>query len=445
MNYGDLRERRYKLLQAEQQIQDQADLDNRSLTPGEAARSKALLDEAEDIGRQIKEMEIADPIHNRTGRISSPSMPDSSLSRYAASGPKEGLFNGPLNFADFGKCVKEAAFIGGRVDPRLVLNVPSTYSAEGVGADGGYAVPPEISRSIWEKVEAEDSLVKLTDSYSTTSNSMLWPADETTPWDATGGIQAYWEGEASQLQASKVALQNREIKLDKLTILVPVTSELMEDYPALDAYLNKKAAEKIDFKIKQKMLTGSGVGEPLGILNAASTITVAKETNQAASTIVAENVINMYARMYAPCRKTAVWLINQDIEPQLDQLMLRVKNQAGTDYVGGAIPLLYMPSGGLSGSPYNTLRNRPCLPTQACSALGDVGDIIFVDFKQYLTVTKRTGIQSDVSMHLFFDYDLFCFRFLLRFAGQPWWKDVIQPASDGANTLTWAVALAQRS
>lgn len=439
----DLRQKKAQLLTAQQQIVDQADYENRNMTPGEIKQSKALLDEAEHIANQIKQMEAADP-SNRLGRHTDAANPNPGFGGQYGGGPRDGGFSGPLNFAEFGRAVKEASFVGGRVDSRLIMNAPTTYSSEGVGADGGYAVPAEISQRIWEKVDNEDSFIKLTDNYSTTSNSMIWPADETTPW-SSDGIQAYWESEGKQLQESKVALENKEIKLHKLTILVPVTSELLEDYPSLDAYLNKKAAEKIDFKIKQKMLSGSGVGEPLGILSSSSLITIAKETNQAAGTIVAENIMKAYARMYAPCRKTAAWLMTQDAEPQLDQMMLRALNMAGTDYVGGAIPLLYMPPSGLSASPYSTLKGKPCLPTQACPALGTPGDITFVDFKQYLTVTKKTGIRSEISMHLYFDYDLFCFRFIIRFAGQPWWKDVIQPASAGANTLGWAVAIAQRA
>lgn len=331
--------------------------------------------------------------------------------------------------------------MGGNVDPRLVMNAPSTYSSEGVGADGGFAVPPEWRTEIWKKVAAEDSLFARTDQRPTSRNTMSFPADETTPWDASGGIQAYFESEGELFTQSKISLKTKTITLNKLTALVPVTEELLEDAPALDSYIRSKVAEKFDFKLNLKMVQGTGAGEPLGILNAASLVSVAKETSQAADTIVAENVMNMWSRLYAPLRNGAVWLINQDIEPQLWGMTLKVKDASGT--VVGGTPI-YMPPGGLSGSPYATLFNRPIIPTQACKTLGDKGDIILTNLQEYQTLYKVGGIRSDVSIHLWFDYNVAAYRFILRIAGQPKWASYITPR-DGASYPSWAVTLDERS
>ncbi len=115
-------------------------------------------------------------------------------------------------------------------------------------------------------------------------------------------------------------------------------------------------------------------------------------------------------------KRNAVWLINGDVEPQLMSMSF-----PGT---GTAVPV-YLPPGGLSGQPYGTLMGRPVISTEAAAALGDVGDISFVDLKQYMSVVKAGGIRQDVSIHLFFDYDVSAFRFVLRVGGQPWWNTAI--------------------
>jgi len=120
--------------------------------------------------------------------------------------------------------------------------------------------------------------------------------------------------------------------------------------------------------------------------------------------------------MYGPLRSNAVWLINQDIEPQLFTMSF--------EGINSSVPA-YMPANGLAGSPYATLMGRPVIPTQACSTLGDQGDIIFADWKQYLSATRTTGIRSDVSIHLWFDYDVVAFRFVMRIGGQAWWSSDI--------------------
>ena len=79
-------------------------------------------------------------------------------------------------------------------------------------------------------------------------------------------------------------------------------------------------SEEIGFKLDDSVVNGTGAGTPLGIMNAPCKVRVNKETGQAATTLVAENIEKMYARMYAPSVRSAVWLINQDVWPQIFQL-----------------------------------------------------------------------------------------------------------------------------
>ena len=103
-----------------------------------------------------------------------------------------------------------------------------------------------------------------------------------------------------------------------------------------------------------------------------------------------------------------------------------------------------MPPGGLSVAPFGTIYGKEVVPTEACQTLGDVGDIIFVNMKQYMTVRKTSGIRAETSVHLWFDQDMTAFRFILRVAGEPWWNSVIARAN-GTNTLSAYVTLAARA
>jgi HK97 family phage major capsid protein len=343
-------------------------------------------------------------------------------------------------FGEFAAAVRKAGLPGGGMDQRLLLNAPTTYSQEGVGADGGFAVPPDFRATIMEKVLAEDSLLARCDQMTSSSNTITFPTDETTPWQTSGGLQAYWEGENDQLAQSKVSLKETTVRLNKLAALVPVTEELMEDAGALDTYLRRRVPEKIDFAISKAIIQGTGVGQPLGIMNAPCLVSVAKRTagspDQAADTIEYDNIVKMYSRMYAPCRANAVWLINQDVEPALFSLAF---DNLATDKVP-----VYLPANGLSGQPYATLMGKPVIPTQACETLGDNGDIIFADLTKYLIALKGGGMRIDVSMHLYFDYDATAYRFIMRVGGLPWWSSYITPR-DGSSYLSCFVALAERA
>jgi HK97 family phage major capsid protein len=354
---------------------------------------------------------------------------------------------GKWGFRDFGEFAASVAHanprVSGSIDPRLrdIRNAPTTYGNEGSGADGGFAVPPDFRSTIMEKVMAEESLMSRTDQMTTSSNHITLPKDETTPWQTSGGFQVYWEGENDQLTQSKPQLKEETIKLNKLTALVPVTEELLSDAPSLDSYLRRKVPEKMDFAINLAIIQGTGVGKPKGILNADCLVSVAKDSStspvQPADTIRYKNIVAMWNRLYAPLRRNAVWLVNQDIETQLQQMEFPTTTGAS------AVPA-YMPPGGLSQAPYGTLMGRPVIATQACETLGDQGDIILSDLSQYITVMKTGGVRSDVSIHLWFDYDTVAFRFIMRIGGQPWWGSAIDPR-DGSTTYSCFVTLDERA
>jgi HK97 family phage major capsid protein len=394
------------------------------------------------IDAKSKQLEIRERVSNArqpAGRRATPEPLRNANGDRIVSTPSQPRINDPKggfkSFGDFAMAVQAGSGAAGEVDKRLRA-AATTFGSEGNGADGGFAVPQEFRTEIWKKVTGEDSLLSRCSPFQTGANNVTIPKDETTPWQSTGGVQAYWEGEGRQMTQSKPALENVSIRLSKLTALVPISEELLEDAPGIESYLNIKAPEKMQAKINTALIRGTGVGMPLGILRSPSLITVAKEGAQAAQTILFKNVSNMWSRMYAPCRRNAVWLINQDIEPQLDQM-------AFDPAAASKVPV-YLPAGGLSASPYATLKGRPVVPVEACSTLGTVGDLMLVDFQQYMALTKVGGIKSDVSMHLFFDQDLAAFKFVFRLAGQPWWGSAIQP-ENGAMTRSWAVALEDRA
>ena len=80
-----------------------------------------------------------------------------------------------------------------------------------------------------EEVLGEDSLLSRTDQWTTKSNMIVVPADETTPWATSGGIQAYWTSENDQKTQSKVALKELlQGVLDPETHLVPAIAGKME-------------------------------------------------------------------------------------------------------------------------------------------------------------------------------------------------------------------------
>ena len=465
MNIEEMKERLVELTTANDDLLAKATAEKRELTTEEEQQFDANAKEFDrvkaNIERLSKQADQTALLHGGTGRKTQADQPagkslsqDDSDDHYdglkrkpgtdirALAGPKNGGFK---SLGEMAVAVRMAGGPGGgRMDPRLErLAAPTTWANEGSGSEGGYAVPADFRTAIMEKVLGEQSLLSRTDQITVGGNTLTIPKDNGTPWGTTG-IRAYWGNEGGLKTQSRPAFTDMTLRLNKVYSLVPITDELAEDAPAMDSYLRRKAPEAIDFAINLAIVRGTGATQPLGILNSGALVTVSKETSQLADTIVANNIIKMWSRLYAPNRANAVWLVNQDIESMLYTLAM-----PGKDNTGAAVTEwgshVFIPAGGMSGNPYSTLFGRPVIPTQAASTLGDKGDIILADMSAYLTALKSgANPKVDVSIHLWFDYDMTAYRFVLRMTGQPWWDAPIDPLY-GSNTLSPFVALEERA
>ncbi len=348
-------------------------------------------------------------------------------------GLKVGTTKGSFGFTSMGEWTLAAMRSkAGKMDQRI-MNAPTTFGSEGINEEGGFAVPPDFRQAILKTILSEESLLSMCDQQTTTSNSLSLPLDHVSPWNTSDGVQAQWVGEGGTITGTKPKLGSLDTKLHKLAALVPVTEELLEDAPALSRWLTSKVPEKFTSAINEALINGNGIGKPVGMLNAACKVTVTASANAAANTVKAQNIVDMWARAYGPMRRNAVWLINQDVEAQLQTMVMP-----------GSSPSFpaYLPPGGLANAPYATLLGRPVVPIEACQALGTEGDIILAIPNQYLTVTKggNSGLRTDVSMHLYFDSDHTAFRFIIRVGGQSYWPSSIARAH-GSNTLSPIITL----
>lgn len=307
-----------------------------------------------------------------------------------------------------------------------------------VGSDGGFLVPPTFSMKIFERVYSDNQLIAKTDQYPIQGNSITFPRNaESSRADGSrwGGVRSYWVQEGSTITASQPTFGRLTLNLHKLATVVPLTSELKQDAGvALEAYLNKVFSSEIAFETGKAIYAGNGVGRPLGWLNSPCAITVSKEVGQIAATIVAQNIVKMWARRFAlgPSGQY-VWYVNQDTGPQINLMTLGI-NTAGI--------AVMMPPGGLSQGPYMTLMGAPVQEIEWASTLGTIGDICLCDASQYVTINNG-GPQTMSSLHIYFLTDQEAVRTTWRVDGQCWWASALTPYN-GTNTQSPIILLQTR-
>jgi HK97 family phage major capsid protein len=439
--YKNLVQERADLVAEAKALFGAAEVDDRELTEDERARDDqiaARLDVlAGEIGREERRREWERTVEPVTK--SSNALPRiSGMHDRAEDKPWE-------SFGEQLLAVRQASLAGGYVDPRLRYEAQLGANV-GVGSEGGFLLATQHTAGLWQRVYETGEIMGRTfkidignDADSVVINGMAETSRATgSRW---GGMQAYWVAEATNLTASQMAFRRLRFSPHKLAVLTYATGEMLRNPRTLESVINQVVPQEIAWMSENSFVRGVGGGQPLGILNADSTTTpasgafipVAAEAGQAAGTIVSENISNMWSRMWARSRANAVWLINQDCEPQLDALSVQVG-------VGG-VPV-YMPPGGLADAPYGRLKGRPVIPVEYCSTVGTVGDILLVDWSQYGT-SDRGGIQAASSIHVQFISDQMAYRFIYEIDGQPMWHLPLTPAN-GTNTLSPYIGLATR-
>ena len=322
------------------------------------------------------------------------------------------------------------------VDPRLLQIQAATGMSEAIPSDGGFLVQTDIATEILRKIHDTAVLSSRTRRIpiSGSANGLKMPfVDETSRVDGSrwGGVQGFWIGEGVAPTKGKPKMARLELELKKLAGLVYMTEELLADAAALEAFVSMAMVEELIFKLDDAIFRGDGNAKPLGILSSDAPVSVAKESGQASKTIVYENLIKMWARMWSRSRANAVWFINQDCDPQLDTLALAV----GT----AGIPARFVVDG---PDGVRRIKGAPVIPIEFCETLGTKGDIMLADMGAYMMIEKG-GIQSASSIHVKFEEGETAFRFMLRTDGQPAWQKPLTPYK-GTNTVSPFVFLDTR-
>lgn len=319
----------------------------------------------------------------------------------------------------------------GRFDDRLIRS----SMGEGVGEDGGFSVPEEFAAQ-WLDDSLEDEIVRplaqVWAMQAPTRKVPAWDGNDRSGGTTHGGFEMAWLAEKATGTRQTAKMRMLTLKAKKAGIYAQISNELAADGLGFENQLTNALVKSIGFGLDGVFFFGSGSGQPQGALSDGNPalVTVAKETGQAASTIVYENLTKMFARMAPACLKNAVWIANATAIPQLMTLNMAI----GT---GGS----FFPALKESESKFYLFGKR-VLFTEQMKSLGSVGDIAMVDFTQY-AIGLRKEVSIDKSNAPGWTEDMSDYRVLIRVDAQGTWNKVITPKN--GDSLSWAVTLAERS
>lgn len=310
-------------------------------------------------------------------------------------------------------------------------------SNESIASEGGFPVQTDFEPEIVKRSYEESALARRCRKTGISANANglnVYAVDENSRARGSrwGGVQVYWLGEGGTPTKKKPKLRKVGMDLGKVVGLWYSTDELLSDTNALNSLAMEVFPAEIAYEVDEALFDGIGGAIPLGVLRSPAFLSVSKETGQPANTVVYENIVKMWARVWSKSWARGEWFANQSIYPQLDQMALTV----GTAALEARF-VRYNEQGVL------TIKGRPVNFIEQAKALGTLGDLTFLDLNEYRLIDKD-GVQVASSIHVEFLTDQTAFRFVYRVNGQPEWNAPLTPAN-GSDTLSPFVGLATRS
>ena len=304
--------------------------------------------------------------------------------------------------------------------------------AEGVGATGGFLVPTEYRPELLGVTPPPNSVRGRATIIPMRRRQVNIPVLNQTNTAACvphwyGGITANWTEEAEQKSKTDPTFKQISLTAHKLVCYTVSSDELLDDEAiGLASFLGGPMGFRgaIEWHEEYAFLQGTGGGQPLGVINAGATISVAPA---ALIGLGIGDVLNML-EAFLP-GSNGVWMLNQQ----------HLSNLYGM--VDAAGNMLFVPN--VNDTAPGKLFGYPVVFTEKLPAPGTTGSVILCDWKYYLVGDRQgTTIESDNSE--LFRYDQTSWRAVHRVDGQPWLSAPLT-LQDGTTQVSPFVMLSTKS
>jgi HK97 family phage major capsid protein len=296
-------------------------------------------------------------------------------------------------------------------DPRLNALYDTREQSMADGVAGGFMIPKQFMDELMGVTPDTNSLrqrCRVIPAGSPPDAAISIPVlDQTADENMYGGVQVDWIEEGGTKPETDARFQEIELKPKEVAGHIVATDKLLRNWTAADSILGQLLMNAKNGAEDYAVYTGSGVGQPLGVLNAQARINV---TRAGVNAISYDDVVNMLARLLRR-GGNPVWFCNQTIIPQLANL---------TDTNNNNI-FVFDASQGMA----DTLMGFPIIYNERVNSLGSVGDLSLLDMSNYL-LKEGSGPFIATSEHVHFTRNKTVIKMFWNVDGQPWLREPIK-------------------
>lgn len=273
---------------------------------------------------------------------------------------------------------------------------------------GGFMIPPQL-RSTILSVQPQDALVRpranVIEAGSPPDAGVTMPALDQSganPSNMFGGVEVQWIGEGDEKPETDALLKSITLAPHEVAGTITVTDKLLRNWQAASSFLENLLRGAVNQAEDYAFQRGTGVGQPLGALNAGATKFINRTT---ANSIVYDDVLAMVARLLMRGGTSPVWSIPQAALPAIAKL----KDEDGR-YIWKADA-----RDGFAG----TLLGYPVKWNNRAPLLGSKGDVLLADWSHYL-IKDGSGPFVAASEHVLFKQNKTVVKIFWNVDGAPW-------------------------
>lgn len=407
---AELKQERAQKIKAQQELTALATTETRALNAEETTSFRSVQTEIESLTSQIEIAELAEANQRslegseETGfkpekQKRQADKPAFSLHRAIRSQMVNGgvvLAGAELEMHE--RASKRGAELGLAVSGFAIETRATSQTVTGNGgADGGNLVATDLQSPI-DFLRPEPLMKKLGAVYqSGLTGNLRYPKN-------AGGIVASWEGETDTVDPSANAYGYVDSIPKRLAVTVPISLQnLMQSSFDLEAYTAREINAAIENAIDAAAVNGSGTGQPMGVLNASGTNTVATGTDGSAPSWA--NVVDLETGIFVANASAAkmAYIVN----PQTRGKLKKTKHEAGD------LGYIMDKSGEINGYPSVTSNHVPANLTKgtgtglSAAAFGDWTQLLinqwgYMDFSVDEFSRKKEGF-VEITVNVFLD------------------------------------------
>lgn len=255
-------------------------------------------------------------------------------------------------------------------------------SSGGQGVGEANLVPQEYIPQLLQLPGEPTFLLQMCTIVPTTTGTLTYPRLVQTDANEYGGVSMSWISEGTSKPETQPEFEQLEVAAHELAGHTQITHRLLSRSAiSLEALLSNLFRDACYHAVDVAFLTGSGTGQPLGIINDANVRVV---TRAAVNQVEWNDLVNLATALLPHHRGNGRFSLDTTVE---NHLMIQHEANYAAQTARTARPLFF-PS--VAGGPYTRLApGYPYNVTQRTRNLGQAGDVIFGDWSKYLCAMEQ--------------------------------------------------------